>query len=139
MRELHFFVPGQPVGKGRPRVTTKGGMVRNYTPEKTRCYEATVAHEAHLAMAGAPLFDGPVGMVITAFMQTPAKPSKALKAALLIDRAWHTGRPDGDNIIKAAADAMNGIVWRDDAQVARCSFAKKYAATPGLHIYVEAL
>lgn len=139
MREIHFFVPGQPVGKGRPRVSTRNGIVRNYTPEKTRSYESTVAHEAHLAMAGAPLFEGPVGVVITALMQSPAKPSKALREALALDRAWHTGRPDGDNIIKAANDAMNGIVWRDDAQVARCSFAKKYAEIPGLHIYVEAL
>lgn len=136
MREIRFFVPGQPVGKGRARFTKKG---HSYTPEKTRSYEAQVSYQAHLAMDGSALFDGPVGIVVTALMQAPKKPSKALKDALAMDRAWHTGRPDGDNIIKAAADAMNGIVFRDDAQVARCSFTKKYSDTPGLHIYVEAL
>lgn len=136
MREIHFFVPGQPVGKARVRFTKTG---RAYTPEKTRSYEAQVAHEAHLAMAGSPLFDGPVGIVVTALMQAPKKLTKELRQALAMDRAWHTGRPDGDNLIKSACDGMNGVVFRDDAQVARCSFAKKYADTPGLHVYVEAL
>lgn len=30
----------------------------------------------------------------------------------------HTLRPDGDNLEKYLNDALNGIVWRDDSQIA---------------------
>ena len=44
---------------------------------------------------------------------------------------WPTGRPDTDNITKAALDALNGMVVRDDAQVVEIAATKRYrAATP---------
>lgn len=136
MRELHFFVPGEPVGKAA-RVRTKNG--HTFLPERTRDYMATVAHEAHLAMAGAPLFEGPVGISITIRVQAPKKRSKAMQTELSLDRAWAPKKPDCSNVLKGIEDAMNKIVWRDDAQVVRGSFSKKYAETAGVHIYVEAL
>jgi Holliday junction resolvase RusA-like endonuclease len=136
MRELHFFVPGEPVGKAA-RVRTKNG--HTFLPTRTRDYMAVVSHEAHLAMAGSPLFDGPVGYCITMMVQAPKKRSKELQVALDLDRAWAPKKPDCTNVLKGVEDAMNRIVWRDDAQVVRGSFAKKYSETPGLHIYVEAL
>ena len=57
---IEFTIPGPPVGKGRPRATTVGGMARMYTPKKTASYEGLVAHTAQIAMAGRALFDGPV-------------------------------------------------------------------------------
>ncbi len=130
-----FFVPGIPVGKGRPRITTFGGKARAYTPAKTVAYESIVASIAYDAMAGSALLEGPVGMVVTATFPIPASWTKARKQAA----QWHTARPDGDNIVKAAADALNGVVWRDDSQVARCSFVKVYGDRPGLHVFVEVL
>ena len=32
---VEFFVPGQPVGKGRPRATVRAGRARLYTPART--------------------------------------------------------------------------------------------------------
>ena len=46
---IQFFVPGKPVGKGRPRFTRSGNT---FTPEKTRAYEAAVAWECRKAMKG---------------------------------------------------------------------------------------
>ena len=41
---VRFKVPGTPVGKGRPRVSTRGGkFAKMYTPEKTAYYESLVA------------------------------------------------------------------------------------------------
>ena len=132
MTELTFFVPGVPKGKGRPRFSRQSG--RAYTPAQTAAYESAVAYAGHAAMNGRTLLDGPVGVKMTAVFGIPASWSKARKASAL----HHISKPDADNIAKCC-DALNGIVWKDDAQVARISVSKVYGETPGLHVFVEAL
>ena len=43
---IYFVVPGQPIGKGRPRASTRGGFVRMYTDAKTVTYENAIARQA---------------------------------------------------------------------------------------------
>lgn len=40
--EISFTVPGEPVGKGRPRLSSRNGFAHAYTPAGTRKYEAMV-------------------------------------------------------------------------------------------------
>lgn len=133
MNALTFFVPGIPAGKGRPRFSRKSG--RAYTPAKTANYESLIALAGSEAMDGRDLYDGPLSIKVTATFPIPASWSAKRKALAL----YHTGRPDADNIAKAAGDALNGIVWRDDSQLARISISKVYGSQPGLHVFVEAL
>lgn len=133
MTEFSFTVPGVPVGKGRPRFVKATG--RAYTPEKTASYESLIAYAASQAMRGADPISTPVGVKVQAVFPIPASWSQKRKA----DAHWHTSKPDGDNILKAVGDALNGIVWADDKQIARTSIAKVYGETPGLHVFVEAL
>ena len=132
MTEVTFFVPGTPRGKGRPRFSRKSG--RAYTPAETAAYESTVAYAGHAAMGTQTLLEGPVGVKMTAVFGIPASWSLKRKAAAI----HHTSKPDADNIAKCC-DALNGIIWKDDAQVARISVSKVYGETPGLHVFVEAL
>ena len=39
---------------------------------------------------------------------------KAKKATAV----WKSSKPDADNLAKIVADALNGIAWGDDAQIA---------------------
>jgi Holliday junction resolvase RusA-like endonuclease len=49
-------------------------------------------------------------------------------------------RVDGDNIEKAAADALNGIIWQDDQQVVDCHRYKRIdRRRPRLEVLVEGL
>ncbi|NBT78166.1 MAG: RusA family crossover junction endodeoxyribonuclease [Betaproteobacteria bacterium] len=132
MSEVAFFVFGTPKGKGRPRFSRKSG--RAYTPAQTAAYESTVAYAGHTAMQGKSLLEGPVGVKMTAVFGIPASWSKKRQAEAL----HHTSKPDADNIAKCC-DALNGIVWKDDAQIARISISKVYGEVPGLHVFVEAL
>ena len=61
-----FIVPGQPQGKGRPKIVKIGGFSRMATPQKTVFYENLVAHAAGKAMAVAkrPLMEGPLEVVM---------------------------------------------------------------------------
>lgn len=131
--EFSFTVPGIPCGKGRPRFVRATG--RTYTPSKTVSYEGLIAYAASAAMRGAALITAPVGVKVQAVFPIPASwPQKKKRAA-----QWHTSKPDGDNIAKAVGDALNGIVWKDDSQIARMAISKVYGDVPGLHVFVEAL
>jgi len=52
---------------------------------------------------------------------------------------WHTKRPDRTNLIKAAEDALNMVVWADDGQVCAGSATKRYSTRPRIEIMVTTL
>ncbi|MBG4145971.1 RusA family crossover junction endodeoxyribonuclease, partial [Pseudomonas aeruginosa] len=58
LRPVLFTVPGEPVGKGRPRIGRVGAHARMFTPAKTAAYEGLVAMAAQEALAGRPLIAG---------------------------------------------------------------------------------
>lgn len=132
---ISFVVPGQPIAKGRPRISTRGGFARAYTPAKTVAYEGLIALAGQQAMDSAPPYDGPVAIEATAIFAIPPSWSKKRQNAA----HWHTSRPDADNIAKALGDGLNGVCWADDSQVASMRVLKVYGGTPGLHVRVIAL
>ena len=51
-----------------------------------------------------------------------------------------TTKPDIDNLVKAILDALNGIVWKDDAQVTQINIQKIWSAKDQIEIEIwEAL
>lgn len=137
MSIVKFTVPGAPVGKGRPRVATRGGrFAQMYTPEKTASYENLVALAAQTAMAGRGLIEGPVDVDLVILLPIPVSWSKKKKQAALQGLVYPTKKPDIDNVEKAIFDAINGVVWHDDVQVCDVSKRKRYAEVPGVHVVV---
>lgn len=132
---VRFQVPGTPQGKGRARF----GNGRTYTPPKTVAYEGLISLAGEQAMAGRDLIAGPVHLVVTAVFPIPASWPKKRKAAAASGLVWHTAKPDGDNTLKAIGDGLNGIVWKDDSQIACAKITKQYGEKPGLDVMVEAL
>lgn len=136
---IHFFVPGQPVGKGRPRIGKVGQHARMFTPSKTVAYEGLIAHAAMAAMAGAPLFEGPVGCELTIHCAVPQSWSGKKQRSALASEILPTSKPDIDNVVKAIFDGCNGVLWRDDVLVVELAVSKRYAATPGVYVKAWAL
>lgn len=134
---ISFTVPGKPQGKGRARAARRGDYVTIYTPEKTVAYEGLIALAGEKAMNGRALVEGPVQLTITAVFSIPKGWSQKKRTSRPIH--WHTSRCDLDNVVKAVGDGLNGIVWRDDSQVAMVKAIKLYGDTPGLTVVVEAL
>lgn len=138
---IHITVPGAPVGKGRPRFVRASG--RTYTPAKTANYEAILAGAGIEAMQvpvhprGSlyPPLEGPLQVRLTAFMPIPKSWSRKKQQAAL-EGAIRPGKPDLDNILKTL-DALNNIVWRDDAQIAEARLSKLYDVQPRLEIEIE--
>jgi Holliday junction resolvase RusA-like endonuclease len=132
---IRFTIPGKPQGKGRARF----GNGRTYTPAKTVDYERLIAQAGRDAMAGRDPLDGPIYVLVGAFFAVPKSWSKKRRKEALERLAWHTGKPDGDNIAKAVCDGLNGIVWGDDCQVAFLKVTKQYAEIARVDVMIEPL
>lgn len=136
---VSFFVPGQPVGKGRPRASRMGKGIRMHTPEKTASYENLVATAAHGSMRGAEPIKGACHVDMDIRLMVPMSWSAKRRNQALEGLVFPTKKPDLDNILKAVFDAINGIVWEDDVQAVYVQAVKRYSAVPGVHVNVKSV
>ena len=132
---VKFFIPGNPVSKGRPKFAVRGGFARAYTPSKTRDYESIVAKYGLEAIAK-PL-EGPLCVDLNFALPIPASTSKKLAKTLL--NTPHQKKPDLDNLIKSVTDGLNGIAYFDDSQIAELRARKIYSANPGVSVDISAI
>jgi Holliday junction resolvase RusA-like endonuclease len=132
---VRIEVPGAPVPKGRPRLSTIHGQARAFTPAKTRRYEDLIRLEAGRVMEGRDQLQGPTRVRIRAFMPTPQAIAKhkAKGPAAESGALRPVTKPDADNFAKVI-DALNGIVWPDDNQVVELTVEKFYSSRPRLEL-----
>jgi Holliday junction resolvase RusA-like endonuclease len=144
MSGIAFIVPAVPVAQPRQRhrVVPSGGrpFVQNFTPAKhpVQAFKASVRLAARDAYQGPPL-DGPVGIVVVFAMP---RPGRLMWKKRPMPRCLHVSKPDLDNLAKAVKDALTGLLWRDDAQIAHANLSKVYASgeeQPSVRIEVSSL
>jgi len=117
--EVRFTVPGTPVAQPRQRHSVamiRGRAVaQNYTPSKhpVQSFKAAVQLAASMAHDGAPIM-GPISMAVTFVFPRPKGMVFRKKP---MPRTAKTSKPDVDNLMKSVCDALNGLLWLDDAQV----------------------
>ena len=131
---IRIVISGQPVAKGRPRMTRNGHA---YTPEKTANWETIAKWEARRQFDGEPL-DGALDVQVYAYFAIPESWPKWKKQAAISGTVLHTVKPDGDNIAKCV-DAFNGILWSDDARIASSHVRKQYSVEPRVLVVVASL
>ena len=139
LKPVSFVVPGEPMGKSRPRVGTIAGRARMFTPAKTANYEGLIATVGSAAMAGRELIAGPVMVEMHITLPVPASWSKKKQAAALLGEVMPTKKPDADNVVKAIFDGLNAVVWKDDVQVVDAFVRKRFGSTPGVAVRVVPL
>lgn len=128
-------IPGEPVGKGRPKFTKTGTA---YTPPKTRTYENKVAFLYKVAAKGRKFQRHvPVAVEIRAYYEIPQSDSKRQRERKLSGTIMPCKKPDIDNVVKAVLDAINGIAYEDDAQVVMISASKAYSERPRVDMCVS--
>jgi len=131
---LEFIVSGRPLAKARVRFASGHA----YTPERTLSHEARIAAAAQEAMNGRPPVEGPVAVVLDIRMPIPGSWPRKRQFLAEIGLLRPIGRPDTDNFIKTL-DALNHIVWVDDAQIVTISAFKRYDISPGISVTVDGL
>ncbi len=113
-RTISLYIPGQPIAKGRARVTRRG----TFTPQRTRIYERLVATIA--AAKGPWTMTGPVRVVMVAVFARPKRMTGVR------NQLPHDVRPDLDNVVKAVLDGLAAHL--DDALVFSLTASKAYGA-----------
>lgn len=132
MTPLEIVLLGAPMGKERLRFTRDG---HGYTPERTLTYEARLARQAQDAIGTRPVLSGPLKVEVVALMPLAESKPARWKAAALAGAERPVKKPDWDNFGKIL-DAMNLIVWADDAQIVDGRVQKFYWHKPGLIVRV---
>jgi Holliday junction resolvase RusA-like endonuclease len=116
-----LIIPGDPVGKGRPRFNRRTGRI--YTPAKTVEYERRIAWLCPLR----PLA-GPVKVEILAVFTRPKRLNRKADPLGLLP---YEGAIDLDNVIKAANDGLQGRAFNNDRQVVDITGRARYAEKSG--------
>jgi len=130
-----FEVPGEVVGKARPRMNTYTGHA--YTPTKTKLYEYGLRQCFIINYPKYISIENRVKVTIIAYFDIPKSTSKKKEAEMLLDNISPTKKPDIDNITKIVLDAMNKFAFKDDTQVTKLEVEKKYSEKPRLYIKIE--
>lgn len=139
-----FTVLGHPEPGGSKRgVPVPGGGVRVLDANrKVMPWRALVAAAAQEAMSEVTsgLLTGPVAVAFTFYRQRPAghygtggnsdrvRPAAPLRPV---------SRPDVTKLVRAAEDALTGIVWRDDSQVVTQVARKEYGTPERLEVKIQ--
>jgi crossover junction endodeoxyribonuclease RusA len=129
---MNVFIPGTPVPQGSMRGYARGGgVVITSANKKTMPWRADIAAVVR-SYVGSEIMhpDGPVSVTITFVMPRRASEPKRTTPA-------HVRKPDIDKLIRAALDAITGIVFTDDSQVVHVTAHKHTAEIgeqPGMHV-----
>ena len=108
---------------GRPRFSG-GKFPRAYLPKKTRAWIGAATHILESQWRDAPLA-GPVAVEIVFVHSRPKRLCRRKDPA---GRIWRGVRPDIDNLVKCALDALQGAgIITDDGQVVALVALDQYA------------
>lgn len=131
-----LIVPGEPVAKGRPRIGVINGHAMAFTPSKTRTYESEIRALAYAAWGAGrlPLDNVAVELTVRVYRAIPISWSQKKQAAAREGSIRPLVKPDTDNFWKSAADALNGVVLRDDSLIVDAHVSKWYSDRPRLEI-----
>jgi Holliday junction resolvase RusA-like endonuclease len=132
---IEFVVPGVPVPQG-----SKNAWGGEDNPH-TKSWRASIAARALESVVDGPLL-GPVHVDVSfVFPRPKAHYRTGRYSDQLREDApfWHSAKPDLDKLQRAIGDALNGIVIRDDSQIAFWVVSKYYGPSPRALIQVEKL
>ena len=134
-RKIAFTVEGEPKGKERPRFCHNGQI---YTPKQTTTYEQQIIFD-YYKQCGNVKFDenSQLELFVKAYYKIPKSASKKKRMAMLSEEIRPTKKPDGDNILKAVADALNGVCYKDDKSIVKMSIEKFYSDVPRIEVIVQ--
>ena len=117
-----FSIPSIPIAQPRARAVAFRGHARMHDAPKTH---AIHAYKATVRQVVAEQIQSPIaGPVSISFEFVFPRPENhygsGSKSDHLKDSAprWHTKKPDLDNVCKGLKDALKGVAWNDDSQVA---------------------
>lgn len=140
---IHFKYMGEAVGKGRPRVTARGGKFAHaYTPKKTKDFEDAIRFEFMASNCEQmPVYDKEKTLKadILIGMPIPKSYPKYKQALCRCRMIAPAKKPDLDNVLKCIFDSLNGAAFADDSQIVKVIAEKVYADEPFVEVTIDEL
>jgi len=141
---IKFFVPGRAASAGsKSAFKTKAGKVVVTAASKfTKSWMDSVKWFAMNKVGRMCLLEGPLILTITFLLGRPKNHYGTGKNAGKLKSSappYPMVTPDLTKMVRAVEDALTGIIWRDDKQVAEQHTRKRYADKPGAEILIETL
>lgn len=140
-RSCAFAVNGSPRRWKRPAQGRhpKTGKPMRFEDKQAAADKKVIATCARLAWKGDPVC-GPVMLGITAIFPIPPSWPEPVKQAAAEGRVMHIQDPDLDQLLKLVKDALTGIVYIDDNQVARYPpMCKRYGSPARTEVRIEVI
>ena len=134
---MRFEFNIEPVEQARPRATRMGKGIRLYDSKKVTIFKRQLGMLAKQQMLdrGLEPYDGPLEVCMEFYRLVQTSISKKEQARRLSGVHRPTVKPDLDNYIKSASDALNGIIWEDDNLIVSLQAEKFYSERQ--HLVVE--
>jgi len=138
---IRFFAPGvaAPGGSKKSWAHPKTGRIVTVDDAKRNApWRSVVALAGRQAYRGQPV-TFPLGVRVVFWMPRPKSHFDAKGRIKPSAASHHSTRPDASKLWRAAEDALTGILWHDDGQIAVQHIEKRYAVgldTPGMDIEV---
>ena len=129
----------EPQQQERPRATGRGRFIRVYDPLKTAKFKRELSQLARLEMQGRTKYENAISVTIRFFRRVQKSISNKEHARRIKGHVRPIVKPDLDNYIKSTLDALNGIIWTDDATIVELNTSKWYADDPRIEIEVKEL
>lgn len=140
MKQIKFSIPGQPFGKQRPRVVSRGTFSKAYTPKETVSYENLVKLMYSQAAKGKMFPDGAMLDVrIIAYYDIPKSTSKKKRKEMLEHKIRPAKKPDWDNVGKIVCDSLNLVAYHDDSAVVDAQVRKFYSENPRVDVTIKVI
>jgi len=130
-------IKGIVVAQGRPRFASRGKFVTVYDPPKCKEFKSRVTAIATEYMGDNPPLEGAIKALVVVHKSPPKSWSKKKKQQALHGEILPIGKPDFDNYGKGVLDAMNGIVFIDDAQICDGRVIKQYAEEDSVTVHIK--
>lgn len=132
LKEIRFTVHMVPKAKGRPRFNRRGFT---YTPRPTEIAERTFSDQAQAHKPKEPL-QHEAHINIKFYMPIPKSERKWISEVPKSCVAWHTKKPDIDNLGKLVLDVLNKGFLRDDSIIYELWMSKEYSDDPRIEVMI---
>lgn len=128
---MKFIIDGKPVAKQRPRFS-RTGVFDLQKKEKNDIQIQILSQLADRRPFKA--IEGAIKVEMRFYTPIPNSWSQKRKKAVF--GKPDTRRPDIDNYAKLYADAMNGLIYKDDALITELWCEKRFCDTPRVEIII---
>lgn len=126
----------EPIQQARPRATHFGRGIRLYDPPKVARFKRDLALLCRQQYHDEPL-EGEISLKVAFYRPVQKSISKIEHDRRVKSVHRPVVKPDLSNYLKSFEDALNGVLWADDAMVVHEEIDKFYSDDPHIDLEVK--